>query len=126
MYFGTVLSTLPVVKNGRVRALAVTTAMRNLALPDVPTVSAAGVPGYGFSGWHAVLAPARTPREITTLLNREIVALLQAPEVRERLATEGSTVVASTPDQLTAHLRQEIAKWNNVVKQANSRLETTR
>jgi tripartite-type tricarboxylate transporter receptor subunit TctC len=119
------LSTLPIVKNGRVRALAVTTAARNAALPDVPAVSEI-VPGYAFSGWYAVLVPARTPREITTVLNREIVALLQAPDVRERLAAEGSTVVASTPEQLTAHLKQEIGKWERVVKQANIRLETTR
>lgn len=125
MYFGTVLSTLPIVKNGRVRALAVTTATRNAALPEVPAVGEI-VPGYAFSGWYAVLAPARTPREITTLLNRETVALLQAPDVKDRLAAEGSTVVASTPEQLTAHLKQEIAKWERVVKQANIRLETTR
>jgi tripartite-type tricarboxylate transporter receptor subunit TctC len=60
------------------------------------------------------------------LLNREIVTLLQAPELKERLAAEGSTVVASTPDQLTAHLKQEIAKWERVVKQANIRLDATR
>jgi tripartite-type tricarboxylate transporter receptor subunit TctC len=126
VYFGTILSTLPVVKNGRLRALAVTTTMRNAALPDIPTVSEAGVPGYAFSGWYAVLAPARTPRDITTLLNRETVALLQAPDVKERLAAEGSTVVASTPEQLTAHLKQEIAKWDKVVKQANIRLDATR
>jgi tripartite-type tricarboxylate transporter receptor subunit TctC len=125
VYFGTVLSTLPVVKNGRVRALAVTTAARNPALPDVPAISEI-VPGYAFSGWYAVLAPARTPREITALLNREIVTLLQAPELKERLAAEGSTVVASTPDQLTAHLKQEITKWERVVKQANIRLDATR
>jgi tripartite-type tricarboxylate transporter receptor subunit TctC len=126
VYFGTVLSTLPVVKTGRLRALAVTTAVRNPALPDVPTVAEAGVPGYAFSGWYAVLAPARTPHEITALLNRETVALLQAPDVKDRLAAEGSTVVASTPEQLTAHLRQEIAKWTKVVKQANIKLDSTR
>jgi tripartite-type tricarboxylate transporter receptor subunit TctC len=70
-----------------------------------------------------VLAPAKTPRDITTALNREIVALLQAPDVKERLAAEGSTVVASTPEALREHLRRDIAKWQNVVKTANIRLE---
>jgi tripartite-type tricarboxylate transporter receptor subunit TctC len=125
MYLGTVLSTLPIVKNGRVRALAVTTAKRNAALPEVPAVGEI-VPGYAFSGWYALLAPARTPSAITTLLNRETVALLQAPDVKDRLASEGSTVVASSPEQLTVHLKQEIAKWERVVKQANIRLDATR
>jgi tripartite-type tricarboxylate transporter receptor subunit TctC len=123
VYFGTILSTLPVVKSGKLRALGVSTAKRNAALPDVPTVAEAGVPGFSFSGWYAVLAPAKTPRDITTVLNREIVALLQAPDVKERLAAEGSTVVASTPEALREHLRRDIAKWQKVVKTANIRLE---
>lgn len=126
VYFGTILSTLPVVRIGKVRALAVTTAMRNQALPDVPTVSEAGVPGYAFSGWYAVLAPAKTPRPIVTLLNREIIGLLKAPDVKDRLAAEGSTVVASTPEQLTAYLKQDIAKWQKVVKQADIKLDASR
>jgi len=123
VYFGTILSTLPVVKSGKLRALGVSTEKRNAALPDVPTVAEAGVPGFSFSGWYAVLAPAKTPRDITTALNREIVALLQAPDVKERLAAEGSTVVASTPEVLRDYLRRDIAKWQKVVKAANIRLE---
>jgi tripartite-type tricarboxylate transporter receptor subunit TctC len=123
IYFGTILSTLPVVKSGKLRALGVTTEKRNAALPDVPTVAEAGVPGFSFSGWYAVLAPAKTPRDITMALNRDIVALLQAPDVKERLAAEGSTVVASTPEALREHLRRDIAKWQKVVKAANIRLE---
>src|SRR5690242_14571162 len=118
VYFGTILSTLPVVKSGKLRALGVSTEKRNAALPAVPTVAEAGVPGFSFSGWYAVLAPAKTPRDITTALNREIVALLQAPDVKERLAGEGSTVIASTPEALRDHLRRDIAKWQKVVKTA--------
>jgi tripartite-type tricarboxylate transporter receptor subunit TctC len=125
VYFGTILSTLPVVKSGKVRALAVSTDKRNAALPDVPTVAEAGLPGFSFGGWYAVLAPAKTPKEITALLNREIVALLQAPDVKERLAAEGSTVVASTPEQLRQHLQRDIAKWQKVVKAANIRLDAS-
>ena len=126
VYFGTILSTLPVVRIGKVRALAVTTATRNQALPDIPTVSEAGVPGYAFSGWYAVLAPGKTPKGITGLLNREIVALLQTADVKERLAKEGSTVVANTPEQLVEHLRAEIAKWEKVTRAAGIRLEASR
>jgi tripartite-type tricarboxylate transporter receptor subunit TctC len=125
VYFGTILSTLPVVKSGKLRALGVSTDKRNAALPEVPTVAEAGVPGFSFSGWYAVLAPAKTPKEITSVLNREIVAILQSPEVKNRLAAEGSTVVASTPEQLRAHLQRDIAKWQKVVKAANIRLNVT-
>lgn len=124
VYFGTILSTLPVVKSGKVRALGVSTDKRNPALPDVPSVAEA-VPGFSFGGWYAVLAPAKTPKEITTVLNREIVALLQAPDVKERFAAEGSTVVASTPEQLRQHLQQDIAKWAKVVKAAKIRLDAS-
>ena len=125
VYFGTILSTLPVVKSGKLRALGVSTEKRNAALPDVPSVAEAGVPGFSFSGWYAVLAPAKTPRDITTLLNREIVALLQSPDVKDRLAAEGSSVVASTPEQLRTHLQRDIAKWQKVVQTAHIRLDST-
>ena len=126
MTFGTILSTLKMVKSRQLRALAVTTTKRTSALPDTPTMIEAGVPGYVVSGWYAVLAPRATPKPVTTLLNREIVALLQAAEVKERLAKEGSTVVAGTPEQLVEHLRAEIAKWQKVTRAAGIRLEATR
>lgn len=125
VYFGTVLSTLPVVKSGRVRALGVSTEKRNPALPDVPAVGET-VKGFAFSGWYAVLAPLKTPKEITGFLNREIVALLKAPDVRDRLAVDGSTVVASTPEQLADHLKRDIAKWAAVVEAAGIRLDASR
>ena len=122
--FGTILPTLPFVKSGQVRALAVTTAVRSPALPDVPTLAEAGVPGYAVSGWYAILAPARTPREIVTLLNRETVAVLQLPDTRERFAREGSMVVGSTPQQLTEHIKQEVEKWTKLVKESNVKFDT--
>ena len=125
VYFGTILSTLPVVKSGKLRALGVSTEKRNTALPAVPTVAEAGVPGFSFSGWYAVLAPAKTPNRITSALNREIVALLQAPDLKDRLAAEGSTVAASTPEELRSHLQRDIAKWQKVVKAANIRLDAS-
>ncbi|MGH8667181.1 MAG: tripartite tricarboxylate transporter substrate binding protein [Burkholderiales bacterium] len=126
MTFGTILSTLNMVQRQKVRALAVTTAQRTPALPDAPTMIEAGIPGFVVTGWYAVLAPAHTPKAITALLNREIVALLRAPDVRDRLAKEGSTVAASTPEALTEHLRSEIAKWEKVTRVAGIKLDATR
>jgi tripartite-type tricarboxylate transporter receptor subunit TctC len=126
MVFGTVLSTMPMVRNGQVRALAVTTSARTPAAPDLPTLSEAGVPGYHVSGWYAVLAPKATPKHITGLLNREVVALLQAAEVKERFAREGSMIVASTPAQLVGHLESEIAKWRKLAREAGIKPDTTR
>ena len=126
MTFGTILSTLHMVQQRKLRALAVTTAKRTEALRDTPTMIEAGVPGYVVTGWYAALAPVKTPQSITAHLNREMVALLQAADVKERLAKEGSTVVASTPAQLTEHLRAEIAKWEKVTRTAGISLEATR
>ena len=126
MTFGTILSTLNMVKGRQLRALAVTSASRTTALPETPTMIEAGVPGYVVTGWYAVLAPRTTPQPVTALLNREIVALLASADVKERFAKEGSTIVASTPDQLVAHLRSEIAKWEKVTRTAGIRLDATR
>jgi tripartite-type tricarboxylate transporter receptor subunit TctC len=126
MTFGTILSTLPMVQAGKLRALAVTTQTRTPALPQTPTMIEAGVPGYVVTGWYAALAPSKTPKTLTTMLNREIVAALQGADVKERLAKEGSTVVASTPEALTEHLRTETGKWEKVVRTAGISLEASR
>lgn len=126
MTFGTILSTLPMVQVNKLRALAVTTAQRTSALPQTPTMIEAGVKDFVVTGWYATLAPAKTPRTVTATLNREIVAGLQAPDVKERLAKEGSTVVGSTPEALTQHLSAEIAKWERVTRAAGIKLDATR
>jgi len=126
MEFGTILSTLPLLKNGQVRLLAVTTATRSPVLPETPTLAEAGVPGYAVSGWYAMFAPAKTPAAIVTKLNRETVAVLQSPDVRQRFAADGSMVVASTPAQLAEHVRQDVAKWAKLVREANIRLDATK
>jgi len=126
MTFGTILSTLPMVQVGKLRALAVTTAQRTPALPNTPTMMEAGVKDFVVTGWYATLAPAKTPKTITAALNREIVAGLQGPDVKERLAKEGSMVVGSTPEGLTQHLATEIAKWERVTRAAGIKLDATR
>ena len=111
-------SLMPHVRSGRLRALGVTTAARVQALPDIPTIAEAGLPGYEAVQWHGMLAPARTPREIITRLHKELTAMLRMPEARERLARDGSEVVASSPEEFAAFVKAEIAKWAKVVKAA--------
>ena len=109
---------IPHVKTGKLRALGVTTAHRIRALPDVPTIAEAGLPGYESVQWSGMLAPAGTPREIIVLLHREAVSILRAPEARERLANDGAEVVGSSPEEFSAFLRAETVKWAKVAKVA--------
>ena len=114
----TVVSSLPQVKAGRLRGLAVSGAKRLAIAPEFPTVAESGVPGFEVSGWYGILAPAGTPATVITRLNTEIVAILRSPELKERLAADGSEVVGSTPQEFADHLNREIAKWGKVVKAA--------
>jgi tripartite-type tricarboxylate transporter receptor subunit TctC len=116
--FLTVVSSLPQVRAGRLRGLAVSGAKRVAVAPEIPTVAENGFPGFEVSGWYGILAPAGTPAAIVTRLNGEIVAILRSPELKERLAADGSEAVGSTPQQFADHLRAEIAKWGKVAKAA--------
>lgn len=118
LLYSTVVSGLPQVKAGKLRALAVSSAKRSQAAPEIPAVAESGFPGYDVSGWYGIVAPARTPGDIIARLNTEIVAILKSPAATERLAADGSEAVGSTPDQFAAHLRAEMAKWAKVVKAA--------
>jgi tripartite-type tricarboxylate transporter receptor subunit TctC len=112
------LTALPHIKAGKLRALAVTSGKRTDALPDVPTIAEAGVPGYESVQWYGVLAPAGTPREIVQRLYTEIAKSLRAGDVRERLAADGAEPVGNTPEQFAAFIRAEIDKWAKVAKAA--------
>jgi len=114
---------LPQIQAGKLRALAVGTAKRSALLPEIPTMVEAGVAGYHASTAFGVLAPAKTPREVVVRLNREIVRILQTPEVRERLATQGLDATGSTPEQYAEHLRAELAQNARVIKAAGIKLE---
>lgn len=109
---------IPQVRAGRLRALGVTSVTRNQALPDVPTIIEAGLPGYESVQWSGLLAPAGTSREIITRLHKETVAILRTPDARERLRSDGSEVVASSPEEFAAFIQAEIVKWAKVVKAA--------
>lgn len=105
-------------RSGRLRALGVTGTRRSNAAPDIPTVDEAGLPGYEAMQWYGMLAPAGTPRDIIALLHKESVALLRGPATVERLAADGSDVVASTPEAFAAFIKAESAKWAAVAKTA--------
>jgi tripartite-type tricarboxylate transporter receptor subunit TctC len=112
------------VKQGRLRALAVTTARRTPLLPDLPTIAEAGVPGYEFSAWFLLLAPAKAPPEIVAKLNQEIVRVGGQADYRERLATLGAEPAAALqPAQIQEFIAAEIERWGKVVKDANIRVE---
>jgi tripartite-type tricarboxylate transporter receptor subunit TctC len=114
--FPTTPTVIGYLKTGRLRALGVTTAKRTQALPDVPTISEAGLPGYESTQWFGILAPAATPRPIIDRLNQEIVRIMQAPAMKQRLANDGMEVVAGTPEQFGAHIKAETEKWAKVIK----------
>ena len=114
--FDSMLSAVPHVKAGRLRALAVTTSRHSGALPDVPTVAESGVDGYDVSGWYGILAPAGLPADIRGRLNTAINQGMRQPDVVKQLAQEGIDAVGSTPDEFGARIRKEITKWAAVVK----------
>jgi tripartite-type tricarboxylate transporter receptor subunit TctC len=107
------------VKAGQLRALAVTSAQRSAALPDVPTVAEAGVPGFEAATWFALVAPAGTPRDVLATLNAEVRKAIALPDVKQRFADLGMTAEDSTPEGLDGYIRSEIAKWTKVIKDAD-------
>ena len=116
--FDTSLMTMPHIKAGKARAIAICSPKRSLALPDVPTMSESGLPGFEASTWAGVLAPAGTPKEIVAKLNTEIVKILQMPAIKDRLSNIGDEVVGSTPEQFGAYIKIELVKYAKVIKDA--------
>jgi len=116
--FGSMAPAVALVKDGKLRALAVATKTRSQALPDVPTMAEAGYPEVEGHSWFAVIVPAGTPKEVVTLLNREIVKSIAQPDLKERLATLGYEPVGNTPDESAAQFRTDMAKWAKVIRAA--------
>jgi tripartite-type tricarboxylate transporter receptor subunit TctC len=123
MNFSTLQSALPHIKANRIRALAVTSARRSATQPDLPTIAEAALPGYEMVVWHALLAPAATPPEIIHRLNGEVLKALKLADVRRQLESVGVELVGSTPAELGAYVKTEIAKYARLVKNANIRPE---
>jgi len=118
LYFGNVPTVILQARAGKLRALATTGLKRTPAAPDIPTVAESGVPGYEVTTVYGVAAPAKTSRAIVDRLHADIVRALNSPDLRERLQNLGADPVGNTPEQYTAFIRNEIVKWDKVIKAA--------
>jgi tripartite-type tricarboxylate transporter receptor subunit TctC len=118
VFFSVISTGVPHVQAGKARGLAVTGTQRAKAIPDIPTVAEAGVPGYAATNWYGLLAPAKTPKPVIDRLNKEMVAALTAPEVAESLKSRGIDATPSSPAQFTAFISAENSKWSRVIKQS--------
>jgi tripartite-type tricarboxylate transporter receptor subunit TctC len=123
LIFGSVSTTLQFIKSGRLRGLAVTTPKRIPALPDLPTVAEAGVPGYEVVLWHGLVAPKGVPPPIVDRLNREANEVLKAKEMEDLLATDGVAPAGGTSDKFRAVIKADIERWRGVVKQASIKVD---
>jgi tripartite-type tricarboxylate transporter receptor subunit TctC len=114
---------MPHIKSGKLRVIAVTGAKRSPLLPDAPTVSEAGLRGFDVTSWYGMFGPAALPRELVTKVNGDIAAVLNAPDVRERLSSSGAEPAATSPDELGRLVRQEITKWSKVVAESGAKVD---
>jgi tripartite-type tricarboxylate transporter receptor subunit TctC len=121
--FGTMLAAVPVVRSGKIRAIAITGPKRSIALPDVMTFAEGGLPQYDASSWNGILVPTGTPRPIVDKLNVELVKILKDPKILERLVNDGPIAIGGTPEEFTAFIKSEQAKWSKVIKAADIRIE---
>jgi tripartite-type tricarboxylate transporter receptor subunit TctC len=119
VYFMNILQSLPLIKSGKLRALGVTSPSRSAIAPDLPAIAEAGLPGFDMTNWYGMFVPAATPRDVVTKLQQETSRVLNLPELKQRLAAEGMTVVASTPDEFARFLAHETAKYTRVIERAN-------
>lgn len=119
MIFDNMPSALPHIRAGKLRALAVTGSRRSGALPEVPTIAEAGVPGYESLSWSGFAAPAGTPREIVQRLNRETGTILASADMKQKLADQGAEAVGGAPEAFAAHIRAEREKWSKLVRERN-------
>jgi tripartite-type tricarboxylate transporter receptor subunit TctC len=123
LWFPTMPGVLSHIRSGRMNALGVSGGRRAAALPDVPTIAEAGVPGYDASTWYPLLAPAGTPQAIIEKLNAQMIVIVATADVRERLQAQGIEAVGSTPAQLASHLRSELVKWEKVVRLSGAKVD---
>lgn len=121
--FNTAITVLQHVKDGRLKAIAVSTKQRFPAMPDLPTVDESGVKGFDGSSWNGVVVPAGTPREITGRVYQELSTLMKSPDMRERLLGQGALAGGNTPEEFTAFMKAEIEKWTKVAKFAKVKLD---
>jgi tripartite-type tricarboxylate transporter receptor subunit TctC len=120
--FSPILVAAGQVKAGRAQALAVSTAKRSAMFPDVPTVAEAGVPGFDFDQWYGLLASAKTPRPLIRTVNNEVVRVLNLPDIKERMLTQGATPTPTTPEEFDAYIRSEVKRFAKVLIAAGARI----
>ncbi|MGZ5182788.1 MAG: Bug family tripartite tricarboxylate transporter substrate binding protein [Ramlibacter sp.] len=123
MIFDNMPSALPLVKSGELRAIAVTSAQRSPAAPQIPTVAESGLPGFEATSWFALFAPAGLPRDVQMKINAETARVLAMPDVKEKLATLGLEPNPGTPEQLSAFMQTELTKWAKVVKESGAKAD---
>lgn len=116
MMFTTIVAALPHIKSGRLQAMAIASAKRIAAMPNLPTVAESGVPGFDSSSWGGILLPAGTPKEIIAKMHDTVVAILAMPDVKVRLSGLGAEVVGNTPEEFGSYIKSETAKWGKVIK----------
>lgn len=121
--FGSVASTLPHVKSGRLRAFAATGTTRSKVVPDLPTVAESGYPGFDVSSWYALLVPAKTPASVVNKLRDAALKALQQPDVQQTMGRQGLDIETSTPKELADRIRKETAVWADVIKSANIKVD---
>jgi len=124
MLFSTLLQSHGLIEAGRLRPLAVTTATRSAALPNLPTMQEAGVPRYEVSPWYGIVAPGGTPSAIVEKLSREIARIVHLPDVVQKMAVDGSEPVGSSPAQFAVHIKSEVEKWRDLIHEAGIRTES--
>jgi tripartite-type tricarboxylate transporter receptor subunit TctC len=123
MMFSAVSPSKPQIESGKVRALAVSTLKRTALLPDVPSVAEAAIPGFEATAWHAMVAPAKTPRDVLATLNKAMIATLHDPETNKALTHLGLDVMTGTPEELAAYIKAEIPKWAKIIQASGATLE---
>ena len=123
MIFDQIVTALPAARQGKLRALGVTTSKRSTAAPDIPTIAEEGVPGYDVATWHGLFVPAATPKDVVNLLSRESAKALQSREISEKFFAQGAEPVSSTPEQFREFLKAELEKWAKVVKESGAKLD---
>ncbi len=123
LMFDSMMTALPLVKAGKLRALGITGATRSPAVPDIPTIAEQGVAGYSAAGWIGVVAPAKTPPEIVAKLSKAVAAAVKAPAVAERLSAQAAEPVGSTPEEFAAFIQAETKKWERAVRDSGARVE---
>jgi tripartite-type tricarboxylate transporter receptor subunit TctC len=121
--FDAILTQLPQVRAGSIRALAVTSAKRLASLPDIPTIAESGFPGYEYSGWMGLCAPAGTPKEIMARLNAEIAKILHTPEARDWFAGQGAETTIQSPEEFAAFIQTEHSRWGRFIREAGIKME---